>query len=159
MIWYLAKISFIQQDERGNNRVVTQDYLFDAVSYTDAEARAYAHCAEELKEFSVKKITQEKYNEVFYADKDLTDCGYWKVKTNYIVFDERSQKEKKVPFLFLVCADDLKEAHDVTIEKLGKVQDYRVESITSTNLLDIIRGGGVVTEETEGEEVKQDPEE
>lgn len=60
MIWYLAKISFIQQDDKGNNRVVTQDYLFDAVSYTDAEARAYAHCAEELKEFSVKKITQEK---------------------------------------------------------------------------------------------------
>jgi len=155
MIWYLARISSIQQDERGNNKVVTQDYLFDAVSYTDAEARAYAHCAEELKEFSVKKITQEKYNEIFYADKDLTDCGYWKVKTNYIVFDERSQKEKKVPFLFLVCADDLKEAHEVTVEKLGKVQDYRVESITSTNLLDIIRGGGVVAE-SEGEEERKE---
>jgi hypothetical protein len=158
MIWYLAKISFIQQDDKGNNRVVTQDYLFDAVSYTDAETRAYAYCAQELQEFKVSSITKQKYNEIFYADKDLTDCGYWKVKTNYIVFDERSQKEKKVPFLFLVCADDLKEAHDVTVEKLGKVQDYRVEAITSTNLLDIIRGGGVQSEEKEADESKQDPE-
>lgn len=63
-----------------------------------------------------------------------------------------------MPFLFLVCADDLKEAHDVTVEKLGKVQDYRVEAITSTNLLDIIRGGGVQSEEKEADESKQDPE-
>jgi hypothetical protein len=157
MIWYLAKISFIQQDDKGHNRVVTQDYLFDAVSYTDAETRAYAYCAQELQEFKVSSITKQKYNEIFHWD-DKAAEAYWKVKTNYIVFDEKAQREKKVPFLFLVCAESLMDAHELTILKLGKVQDYRIESITSTSLLDIIEADTILAIPPDSEEASS-PEE
>lgn len=151
MIWYLAKISFVQQDEKGNTRVVTQDYLFDAVSYTDAETRAYAYCAQELQEFKVSSITKQKYNEIFYWD-DKSPEFYWKVKTNYIVFDEKNQKEKKVPFLFLACAESLMDAHELTILKLGQVQDYRIESIISTSLIDIIEADTILAIPPDSEE-------
>lgn len=146
MIWYLAKISFIEQDEKGQKKVVTQDYLFDAVSYTDAETRAYECFSKDLEEFKVSSISKQKYNDVFYWE-DKSDWHYWKSKINYLVYDERTQKEKKVPFIFLANADNITDAHELIVFKLGTVQDYKIESIVSTTILDIIEAEVIKEEE------------
>jgi hypothetical protein len=134
--WYQAKIKFIQQDERGGNKPITQAYLFDAVSYTDAEARAYAYCAEELQEFQLVGLTKMKFNEVFFIENNAE--LWWKAKAQYIVFDEKSQKEKKVPFVFLLNAFDIKEVFGLLVEKLGSVQDYIISDVNVTKILDVI---------------------
>jgi len=135
-MWYLAKISFIQQDERGNLKKVSQQYLFDAVSYTDAETKTYAYCAEELQEFKVESISKQQLNEVFFIENNSEK--WFKTKVSYIVFDEKSAKEKKVPFRFLLNAYDVKDAHNLLVEKLGTVQDYFIESIICTSIIDVI---------------------
>lgn len=134
--WYLAKIGFIQQDEKGQSRKVTQLYLFDAVSYTDAEAKSYAYCAEELQEFKVEAITKQQLNEIFFIENNAEK--WFKAKVSYIIFDEKAQKEKKVPFNFLLNSSDIKEAYGILVEKLGQVQDYFIESIVATSILDVI---------------------
>jgi len=138
-MWYLAKISFIQQDERGNLKKVSQQYLFDAVSYTDAETKTYAYCAEESQEFKVESISKQQLNEVFFIENNSEK--WFKTKVSYIVFDEKSAKEKKVPFRFLLNAHDVKDAHDLLVEKLGTVQDYFIESIICTSIIDVIPYG------------------
>ncbi|MFN8430868.1 MAG: DUF4494 domain-containing protein [Spirosomataceae bacterium] len=134
--WYLAKIKFIQQDEKGNQRPITQQYLFDAVSYTDAEARAYDYCAQDLPEFQLVGLTKMKFNEVFMVDNNAE--LWFKARAQYIVFDEKSQKEKKVPFNFLLNAHDIKEVYGLLVEKLGSVQDYIISDINVTKILDVI---------------------
>jgi hypothetical protein len=135
-MWYLAKVSFFQQDEKGNSKKVTQQYLFDAVSYTDAETRVYQYCAEELQEFKVENISKKPFNEVFFVENNSEK--WFKSKVSYIIFDEKSQKEKKMPFNFLLNANDIKDANTILVEKLGTVQDYFIESIISTQILDVI---------------------
>ena len=134
--WYQAKIRFIQQDEKGGNKTINQAYLFDAVSYTDAEARAYAYCAAELQDFQLVGLTKMKFNEVFFIENNAE--LWWKARAQYIVFDEKSQKEKKVPFVFLLNAQDIKEVYGLMIEKLGSVQDYIISDINVTKILDVI---------------------
>lgn len=145
--WYLAKIGFIQQDEKGQNRKVTQQYLFDGVSYTDAEARAYAYCAEELQEFKIESIRKQMFNEVFFIENNAEK--WLRAKVSFIIFDEKTQRESKVPFNFLLNAKDVKEAFEILVEKLGTVQDYVIENIVTTGILDVIPYEEI-TEETQG---------
>jgi Domain of unknown function (DUF4494) len=134
--WYLAKISVQQLDEKGNNKSISQSYLFDAVSYTDAEARVTAYVAPENPGFTLIGLTKLKLNEVFFIENNAET--WFKSKVQYIVYDEKSQKEKLVPFLFLINAHDIKECYGQLVEKLGEVQDYLITDINVTKILDVI---------------------
>jgi Domain of unknown function (DUF4494) len=134
--WYQSKIRFQQQDEKGNNKTINQVYLFDAVSYTDAEARSYNYFAAELPEFQLVGLTKMKFNEVFFIENNAEI--WFKCKVQYIVFDEKTQNDKKVPFIMLLNAHDIKECYGLLIEKLGSVQDYIISDINATKILDVI---------------------
>jgi hypothetical protein len=134
--WYQSKIRFQQQDEKGNNKTINQVYLFDAVSYTDAEARSYNYFAAELQEFQLVGLTKMKFNEVFFIDNNAET--WWKCRVQYLVFDEKTQNEKKVPFVMLLNANDIKECYALLVEKLGSVQDYIISDINATKILDVI---------------------
>lgn len=134
--WYQAKIRFQQQDEKGGNKTINQVYLFDAVSYTDAEARSYNFFAAELQDFQLVGLTKMKFNEVFFIENNSEI--WFKCKVQYIVFDEKTQNDKKVPFLMLLNAHDIKECYGILVEKLGSVQDYIISDINATKILDVI---------------------
>jgi Domain of unknown function (DUF4494) len=134
--WFLAKISFQQADEKGNNKAITQSYLFDAVSYTDCEARVTAYVAPENPDFTIIGLTKMKLHEVFFVENNAET--WFKCKVQYIVFDEKTQKEKQVPFLFLLNANDIKQCYGELVEKLGGVQDYLITDINVTKILDVI---------------------
>lgn len=134
--WYQAKIRFQQQDEKGNNKTINQAYLFDAVSYTDAEARVYNQFASELPEFQLVGLNKMKFHEVFFIENGAEI--WFKCKVQYIVFDEKTQNDKKVPFMMLLNAHDIKECYGLLEEKLGSVQDYIISDINATKILDVM---------------------
>lgn len=134
--WYLAKIRFNQQDEKGGTKIVNQSYLFDAVSYTDCEARVFEYFSAELQDFILVGLTKMKFNEVFFIDNNAE--LWFKCRVQYIVFDEKTQNDKKVPFMMLLNAHDIKEAYGILVEKLGTVQDYIISDINVTKILDVI---------------------
>ncbi len=134
--WFQAKIKFVQEDEKGVARNINQVYLFDAVSYTDAEARAYQHLAAEVPDFQLTGLTKMKLNEVFFEENSSEI--WFKCKVSYIIFDEKSQKDKKVPYAFLLNAHNIKDAYGILEGKLGSVQDYVITDIGATKILDVI---------------------
>jgi len=39
--WFICTIKYHKEDEQGNVRKITEPYLVDAISFTEAEARIY----------------------------------------------------------------------------------------------------------------------
>lgn len=103
--WYEVKVKFLKIDQGGTERRVNDTYLIDAISYTDAETRAF-NLMNELTsgEFKIKNIKQSNISEVF-----LGDDGEWlyKAKISLVTLDEESGKEKKINQYILVPADDI----------------------------------------------------
>ena len=138
MGWFLVKIKTCYQNEQGKQTVSEESYLLDAVNYTEAEARAYEHFAEIHQDFQVSRIQPVFFQEIFQQDPDKSESPWYKAKVHYILFDERTQKEKLVPYNFLVQAETLLEAHNYLDANLGKLQDYKITSIAKTKIEEVI---------------------
>lgn len=106
--WYEFKVKYLKIDQGGHERRTTDTYLLDAVSYTDAETRAF-NVMNELTngEFQVKSIKKSNITEVIPSEN-----GEWwyKAKISMITIDEEAGKEKKVNNYVLVMADDINHA-------------------------------------------------
>lgn len=100
MSYFKTVTKFYEQDQKGNNVLKSLVCLFKAVSYTDAEKQVYQHSEEEIgsSDFSVDYIVKAKFNDILVSEEEK---AFWfKAKVNYIFFDEKTQKEKKVPFVY-----------------------------------------------------------
>lgn len=106
--WFECKIKYVKIDEDGRERKVSENYLVDAVSFTDAEARIIKEMESNIRgEFSVENIKKSNIVEIFPHE----DGEWWyKAKIGLVTIDEKAGKEKKINNYFLVAADDLKEA-------------------------------------------------
>lgn len=72
--WFEGKVRFPKTMENGLEKMVTESYLVDALSFTEAETRLI----EEMKpfmtgEYSVSSIKKANYNEVFSSDDGKAD--------------------------------------------------------------------------------------
>lgn len=138
--WFECKVSYEKTLENGMQKKITEPYLVDALSFTEAEARII----EELKpyisgEFSIADIKRAKYNELFFND---NGDRYYKAKIQFITLDEKNGTEKKTSVQMLAQASNLKEALSV-IEKgmSGTLADYIIASLAETTIMDIFPYG------------------
>lgn len=75
--------------------------------------------------------------EIFNSEAVENDKWY-KVKCNMISLDEKSGKEKKTPYYYLVAADSTASAEDLFHARMkGTLADYKIEGIVETKILDI----------------------
>ncbi len=132
--WFLAKIKYPKEVEPDKFKLVSEAYLFDAVSYTDAEARLHQTMADNTPPFTLMSLTQMKLAEIFHHEGGEQ---WYKVKVVFVTYDEESQKEKKVPHLMLVNAANPKEAYGRVEESLGRVDDYAITDVNLTPILDV----------------------
>lgn len=70
--WYLGKIKYQQEQENGALKSISEAYLVDAVSYTDAEARLYGIVADNTPDFQISSLTRMKLSDVFHFEEDDT---------------------------------------------------------------------------------------
>lgn len=135
--YFLSTVRYEKTMENGLNKTVSEQYLFDALSFTEAEARTI----EELKpyisgEFSIPQIVKPRISELMLS-KDVSADRYYKVKVSFITLDEKSRVEKKTNSFILVQASDFKNAYDRFIEGMkGTMADYEIVSIVETQILD-----------------------
>lgn len=138
--WFICSIRYEKVIENGTNKKVTEPYLVDALSFTEAEKRII----EEMKpfitgEFTVEAIKRYNITDLFETEDTLAD-KWFKVKTNFITFDEKSGREKKTANYMLVHASDIKDAQKRFDEGMkGSMADYQVEKIVETKLIDIYK--------------------
>ena len=92
-IWFTCKVKYQKEDEQGRVKNVTEAYLTDALSFTEAEARIYKEMGQRVMgEFQVNSITKSKIIDVFeYPGGDV----FYQAKVVYMVADADSGKEKK----------------------------------------------------------------
>ena len=106
--WYECKVNYLKIDQGGFERKVTDNYLVDAVSFTDAESRIIAIMKELTRgDFKIKNIKPSNITDII----NNKEGEWWfKVKIVYISIDEEQGKEKKVTNYCLVSANDIDDA-------------------------------------------------
>lgn len=137
--WFTCKISYEKVMENGMNKKVTEAYLVDALSFTEAEARIIEEMAPYISgEFSVADVSKARYSEIFFADDDINASYWYKVKLAFITLDERTESEKKTFTNVLVQAPDFRDAVRRLDEGMkGSMADYIIVSVAETPIMDV----------------------
>lgn len=135
--WFECKVKYEKIDQSsGKTKKVTEPYLIDAVTFSEAEERIYKSLEEMISgEFVIKSIAKANISDVFeYEAGEL----WFKCKVSYVGVDEESGKEKKVNSYILVTADDAREAYDRIIECLNDmIVPFEVPDVTESSIIDI----------------------
>ncbi len=134
--YFEVKITFDKTLENGKEKKVSELYLVDAVSFTQAEMKINAFAV--LPSFKVKSIRQYKVAEIV-SKTNLDDRRYFKCKLNFITLDEKSGKEKKTAVYMLVDAETLDKAKALLVEHMkSTMADYSIEKIEETKIMALI---------------------
>ena len=134
--WFECKVSFEKVLENGMQKKVTEPYLVDALSFTEAEARIIEEIRPFISgEFTVTDIKRARLSELFFNE---NGDRFYKIKVYFITLDEKSGAEKKTAAQMLAQACTLKEAISVLEEGMkGTMADYTIASVTETMLMDV----------------------
>lgn len=136
--WFECKIRYEKVAENGMNKKVTEPYLVDALSFTEAESRIIEEITPYMTgEFVVSGVARANYSELFFSDEESADKWY-KCKLYFITLDEKTGIEKKEATNVLVQASDLKDA----IKKLDEgmkdtMADYEIAAVSETAIMDV----------------------
>ncbi len=134
--WFECKTKYVKVTESGKEQTVTENFLLDAVSFTDAETRIIRQLEQMVKgEFSVTDIKKSRIGEVFPYE-----SGEWwfKATINLVTVDEEAGKEKKMRTYYLVMADDIKQALGRLEESLSYlVIPYVVSALAVSTIVDV----------------------
>lgn len=136
--WFECKIRYEKLAENGMNKKVTEPYLVDALSFTEAEARIIEEMTPFISgEFTVSDIKRANYSELFASEEETAD-RWFRCKLVFITLDEKSGAEKKTSTQVLVQASDLRDAVKKLDEGMqGTMADYVIASISETPIMDI----------------------
>lgn len=136
--FFEVKIQYQKMQEDGKEKKVTEQYVVEAMSFTEAESRI----AEEMLPYTDGDldVVSEKiapFNEIFISDR--TDDDKWFIsKVAFITIDEKTAKEKKQTFRYLVQAATSENALDYTKTMLNQcLSDYSIDSVQDTPTLNV----------------------
>ena len=138
--WFECKIRYEKTMENGMVKKVTEPYLVEALSFTEAEARIIEEISPFMTgKYTVADIKRANYSELFPSEEEAAD-RWFKCKVVFITLDEKSGAEKKTSTLILVQAADLRDA----VKKLdkgmeGTMADYQIASVAETTIMDVYR--------------------
>ena len=135
--YFECKVTFLKTLDNGKEKKVTECYIVNAVSFTDAEAKIIHHVQDVITGlFEVKSIRKYKVAEIVPMGSGDT---YFKCKLNFITLDEKSGLEKKAAVNMLVNATTLDEAKSNLVNHMkGTLADYSIEKIEETKIIDVI---------------------
>lgn len=133
--WFETKVRYDKTMENGSIKKVTEAYMVDALSFTEAEARISEEISHFTSEFSVSAVKRTKIAEIF---RERTGDKWYLVKVAFITLDEKTAVEKKSISHILVAADSFKEAFDNFMEGMkGTMADFEINTIQETLIMDV----------------------
>ena len=126
--WFECKIRYEKVMENGMQKKVTEPYLVDALSFTEAEARIIEEMTPFISgEFTVSDIKRANYSELFPSDEESAD-RWFKCKLIFITLDEKSGAEKKTSTQVVKKLDE---------GMKGTMADYQIGMVSETPLMDV----------------------
>lgn len=136
--WFEARIKSTRVDENGKERKVSELYLLDAMSYTEAESRVAAEMIEVVQgEFYIASLKPSRITEVVESN-DGNDDKWFRGTVAITDCDGISGREKKSNSYFLVAGADI----DRALENLQKsistyVVPAEIVSLQDTAFMDV----------------------
>lgn len=138
--WFECKIKYEKTMENGMVKKVSEPYLVDALSFTEAEKRIIDEVSPFMTgEFQVSDIKRARYAEFFETHEESAD-RWFKAKLVFITLDEVKGTEKKTSQNVLIQAADLRGAITRLDEGMkGSMMDYTIASVAETPIMDVFR--------------------
>ncbi|MCZ2356743.1 MAG: DUF4494 domain-containing protein [Bacteroidia bacterium] len=133
--WYLSKVRYLREVEGKGIRPVTEHFLMDSVSFSDAEARVYAELSPTISEFVITGVSKTKYQEIFPYE----GIGFWyRCKIVYKTYDEATGKENRVQQLVLLNAADIRQVYDrITDQLQGTTLEYEITEVVKSPIVEV----------------------
>ena len=134
--WFETKIKYEKTAKEGKIVKVSESYLVDALTFTEAEKRINEEMEPFISgKFIVDSIRRARINELFANE---NGDKWYKCKVYFISLDEEKGIEKKTSTTMYVQANDTKEAEINLKEGMkGSMADYDIASIIETKILDV----------------------
>lgn len=136
--YFLCKVRYEKTMENGMQKKVTELYLVEALSFTEAEARIIEEMTPFITgEFVVSDIKRSNYSELFPSNEESADKWY-EGRLAFITLDEKSGKEKRTYTNVLIQASDIQDAMKKLDEGMkGTMADYQSISLKETAIMDV----------------------
>lgn len=138
--WFVCKVRYDKVMEDGLQKKVTETYVIDALSFTEAEARITEEISPYTNgEFEVVEIDRAPFKEVLFMTEENTDTRWYKSKLQFITIDEKTQKEKRSNINILVEGTSLESARRNIDEGMhGTMADYSILSVAESSYIDVL---------------------
>ena len=137
--WFECKVRYEQTQEDGMNKMVTETYVYKAEDFGEAYDKATKDMSTSISgEFGITAMKIAQYGEVVMQD-DRTEEKYYRVKVNFIILDEKTQKEKKTACYYLVNADSVEKARKYADTILSdSMIDFVIEAVQEAKIIDVV---------------------
>ena len=154
--WFECKIRYEKTMEDGLQKKVTEAYVVDALSFSEAEERIIEEMSSYISgEFTVTDIKKAPYGEIFFSDQEMADSWY-KAKLQFITIDEKTEKEKRTSVNYLVQAGSFNGAVKNLEEVMGGTMiAYTISSVAETTLMDVFEHVAKSTKQEDKPEYEQ----
>lgn len=135
--YYECSVRYEKILENGTRKKVSEKYLVNAMSFTEAESKMTGFIALLIAgEFDIFAIKRDNVSEIaLNDDKDK----FYRCKVNLITLDEKTGTEKKSPIICMVMANNSVEAEE-SLKKLmkGTITDWETHTIAESPVLDLV---------------------
>lgn len=137
--WFECKVRYEKVQEDGLQKKVTEQYVVDALSFSEAEQRITEEMSSFISgEFEITDVRKAPYKEVFFDDGSDVADRYYKARLAFITIDDKTEKEKRHNVTYLVQAYTLDGAVKNINEVMGKTMiDYEKSNIAETKIIDV----------------------
>ena len=136
--WFICIMKYEKVQEDGMQKKVTEQYVVDALSFSEAEKRITEEMSSYISgEFEVVNINPAPFGEVFFAEDGTSDM-WFKAKLQFITIDEKTEKEKRSNVTYLVQAGSFEGARKNIDEVMGGTMiDYVIAGVNETPVMDV----------------------
>ncbi len=129
--WFEVDVRRIRIDEYGRELRVSEIYLLDAMSYTEAESRIIREMESITSgDFWITRLKKSNVTEVVEST-DANDDRWYKAKVAIIDADKVSGREKRSFLYYLVAASDVSRALETFM------MPWKVVSVSDSHVSDI----------------------
>ena len=138
--WFECKVRYDKTLENGLIKKVTETYLVDALSFTEAEKRFIEEITPFMTgEFIVTDIKRARISELFDSE-DLSDDRWFRARIAYITLDEKTGVEKRTAQNVLIQANDFHKAINRLDEGMkGTLGEWVIVTVTETAIIDVFK--------------------
>lgn len=133
-----VKVKYEKTMENGLQKKISEPYVVDALSFTEAEKRITEEVSQYISgNFEVCAVKKSNIKEVVFSDDAAAD-RYFKAKVQILTTDEKTGQEKRSAYHLLVQAATFKDAFiRAEREMNGTMADYEISSIAETMIIEV----------------------